>query len=148
MAKMFAACAAASALAVLGVAPANAGSHDAFTVWISSVNYEPYDRAGMLTVIGYASFVDSQCRTVSQCESVVHALFTLRVGYGRYGRIAGRADVAARQSPWLNVRLRGIACGSIPRHKTRPYTVVLDAQAPGGLVRTASRTISVPSCRL
>ena len=143
MEKMFAAGAAAFALAAIGVSPAQARPYDSFTVSITRADYAQYSGAGTLAVTGYASYKESDC-ILSHCEMDVGALFTLYRPYG-YGPVA-RFHAETRGSPWLHVRFR-IACRWIPRHATWPYTVVLEAQAPNGLVRTASQMIRVVSCR-
>jgi hypothetical protein len=143
MGKLFAAGAAAIALACVVAASAEAKASDTFAAMITSVTYSRYTG---LTVVGYASFVDTDCVVTSICDERVRAHFAFGQGNDAIVKLITAADlITTGRSPWLNVRF-AVPCRSIARHKSRYYTVVMTASAPNGMLRTVARSVSVPSC--
>ena len=118
---------------------------ETLTVFVSSTFYTSYNAT--LNVTASASFRDPDCTSSSQCDRNVEARFVLRQGTSRYGRIATQAYAETGQySSTLRAKLR-VACKLIPQYKSKYYLLTVEAVAPNGEEKDASRTISVRSCQ-
>ena len=123
------------------------GDYYSFNAWISSAFY--YSYTGSISVSAYASFRDYDCEPSYQCERNVVADFELRSGIGSYGRLISRATAQTGQygsSMYVN-SFRVPSCRYIPRYHSVTYTILMEAVAPNGAVRTSTKYVYARSCR-
>jgi hypothetical protein len=134
--------------AVVGVA-AFAGSASAYASFFVSASTNVWNYSNTLDVNTYASYSDYSCTPSYSCDRNVLVAVVLHRGIGTYSPIVGRqVGQTGQYGSSVRTSFRLPSCRYIPRFSSQTYTVEVNAAAPDGTERQATRMVTQRSCAL
>jgi len=131
-------CLLAAALVVAGAASAQTS----FYMYLTSASIPAYSNT--LQAHAWTYYRDTDCATRFQCDRDVVVEFTVHRGYRTYAPVMDRVKTGQGSSADLSFRLPD--CRSMKKSASWVYTLDVDAVAPDGSRRHATRTLSQHSC--
>jgi hypothetical protein len=139
-----------AAVAVVGAAvgaaafPGSASAYSSFYVY-ASANVWSYSNT--LDVTTRASYTDFSCSPSYACDKNVLVEVVLHRGYSKYSPIVGRQyGQTGQYGSSVRSSFRLPNCRYIPRFRSQPYTVEINAVAPDGTERSTTRMVTQYSC--
>ncbi|HXH34484.1 MAG TPA: hypothetical protein VNJ54_08750 [Plantibacter sp.] len=125
-----------------------AGTASAFTSFYVSISSAYiYSYSDTLDVSVSASYRDYDCTPSYSCDRNVLVEVVLHRGYGSYSPVVARKiGETGQYGSSVRASFKLPNCRFIPKYRSQPYTVEVNAVAPDGDEKSSSRMVSLRSC--
>ena len=128
-------------------AGAFAGNASAYGSFYVSASAYVWSYSNTLDVTTRASYTDFSCTPSYACDKNVLVEVVLHRGYSKYSPIVGRQyGQTGQYGSSVRNSFRLPNCRYIPRFRSQPYTVEVNAVAPDGTERSTTRMVTQYSC--